>query len=836
MNIYLLIIIFNFFIYFLFIATDISQISLASPSQTSSKSFGEESSPDFFYRLSGSHHTPNIAIDILTPSSSSSSKKGSLSLSNQSTPRTNISPSNQSMSKLPSAPQQQPFDYYSYYIPTITNFSRNAGAENTVFSLYITFNQQFPGQDLSTLSKILSVSFGNYRISEPTVLPDPNTGPSSYSVSVKAPNFGFTGVNQLPEPSVPVSLIVSPQDPSKSPKSLYVCQFIYEQLQPPPQPQIFVKKEVQSSTSLSDTHSNSSSTTIVPNQQPSGAVDPRVVSPELSLSGGLVINHPQDQSNIIDYYNQPQATAHTQQPSTDPQLLNRQEIKPPLESNINQNQNLPPPQQNTMTSNFQPPASTTTSYQSHQRAISASSTSAGGSTSSGVAPNSMSPLDSNYAQVPSHYHHQTSSSTSSTSSYVDPNYARAPVAQHQVYYHGSSYYPQQQQPQQQPQTQQQPGYELNASSYDNTGSAVPEFAGWNLNGVPSASNMGLQGGYYQPRVLSNQSQLNINDSRALMAASTSQMPPPHPHMNMQPTPMMYGQFDPSSSTPQLVRTTALSQATMSLGLGGIAHDPLMNESAKASLDIIGNLDHMTQNWTEQERQAKRRLVQFKRTQHGSIVSVQFFPLPADKYTQNTPCISCIYWEEQNEHYVTSVDCIYLLEQLINNKFTVEEKNRIRRNLEGCHPMTVSKGKQNSGEFFKLIMSFSSPKPRNIEKDVKVFLWSKLGKALQKIVGKYSADYGGHAANFGYGNSGSYHTAHQIIPIPHTIHLPPQVQLQQAQAQAQAQAQQPPNHTPSASSPTLQSQQQQQQEYLRLQPNTYTQHQPQPQFPPGGGYR
>jgi hypothetical protein len=77
-----------------------------------------------------------------------------------------------------------------------------------------------------------------------------------------------------------------------------------------------------------------------------------------------------------------------------------------------------------------------------------------------------------------------------------------------------------------------------------------------------------------------------------------------------------------------------------------------------------------------------------------------------------------------------------LEALVGTRFTVEEKNRIRRNLEGFRPITVSKAKAGSEGFFKLIMSFPNPKPRNIEKDVKVFPWEILGPALQKIIGKY----------------------------------------------------------------------------------------------------
>jgi hypothetical protein len=74
--------------------------------------------------------------------------------------------------------------------------------------------------------------------------------------------------------------------------------------------------------------------------------------------------------------------------------------------------------------------------------------------------------------------------------------------------------------------------------------------------------------------------------------------------------------------------------------------------------------------------------------------------------------------------------------LVGVRFSVEEKNRIRRNLEGFRPITVSKNKQGAEDFFKLVMSFPNPKPRNIEKDVKVFPWKIFGTALKKIIGKY----------------------------------------------------------------------------------------------------
>ncbi|KAF9394750.1 hypothetical protein CPC16_010400 [Podila verticillata] len=70
-------------------------------------------------------------------------------------------------------------------------------------------------------------------------------------------------------------------------------------------------------------------------------------------------------------------------------------------------------------------------------------------------------------------------------------------------------------------------------------------------------------------------------------------------------------------------------------------------------------------------------------------------------------------------------------------------------------------KPESAEFFKLIMSFPNPKPRNIEKDVKVFPWKVLPYALKKIIGKYTASYSStasiqtdafHNANFPHGST------------------------------------------------------------------------------------
>ena len=187
-------------------------------------------------------------------------------------------------------------------------------------------------------------------------------------------------------------------------------------------------------------------------------------------------------------------------------------------------------------------------------------------------------------------------------------------------------------------------------------------------------------------------------------------------------------------TPMLVRASSLPQS------GGASNgqpfNPYSMYQTKAILKIEGDLDKMIEDWSPEEVDAKRRLVKFERSQHGSTISTTFEAITPEARPARSICVSCIWWEEKDEYYITSVDTIYLLEQLVNVRFTVEEKNRIRRNLEGFRPLTVSKAKADSEEFFKVIMGFPAPKPRNIEKDVKVFAWKILSHALKKIISKY----------------------------------------------------------------------------------------------------
>ncbi|MCJ1451104.1 hypothetical protein MMC28_001439 [Mycoblastus sanguinarius] len=248
------------------------------------------------------------------------------------------------------------------------------------------------------------------------------------------------------------------------------------------------------------------------------------------------------------------------------------------------------------------------------------------------------------------------------------------------------------------------------------------------------------------------------DFPGVAAVSQSFMRPPMPQTSAW-SPSYTGSYQPSTpqsfplvsspspdlANPQLVRTTKLQQSqspgsTTAGSSSGEPYNPWAIYPNKADLKIQGSLNSMQEKWTPEEIAAKRRLIRFRREQSGTIINAYFRPCKADErlspHETGEPRISCIYWEERQEYFVTSVDTISLLEYLVRTRFGVEEKNRIRRNLEGFHPLTVSKAKQDSEEFFKVVMGFPNPKPRNIEKDVKVFLWKDLNMALKKIISKY----------------------------------------------------------------------------------------------------
>ncbi|PPQ64989.1 hypothetical protein CVT26_015698 [Gymnopilus dilepis] len=250
-----------------------------------------------------------------------------------------------------------------------------------------------------------------------------------------------------------------------------------------------------------------------------------------------------------------------------------------------------------------------------------------------------------------------------------------------------------------------------------------EFSYWSSANLPSSDRRQL------PR-------LQIPDSNTNTTMTTMRRRA-NSHISI-PSPTNSDHRSPFSKSP--TTSTRLHRRMKTQSLMRTKQNPQDQDDMYAQtpiLDLVTPLNSICVGWSQSELSAGRRLVRFAKVQDGRRLIVSCEPIMQDQYSENDSVISCIYRQENDSCYVTSVDVIYLLERLTNGEFPVEEKNRIRRNLEGLRPTTVSKHKPGFSDFFQRIMEFPDPKPRNIEKDLKVFEWNLLGQALEKILSKYS---------------------------------------------------------------------------------------------------
>lgn len=234
--------------------------------------------------------------------------------------------------------------------------------------------------------------------------------------------------------------------------------------------------------------------------------------------------------------------------------------------------------------------------------------------------------------------------------------------------------------------------------------------------------------------------LQFNPSEHDSTQQRSQMTQLHVRSGLQPCALTQGEMSKPHSATHRRRSESSNhhpyRPNQSYGKINFLHKP----------DQLGDLSQ----WTLQECQENRRIVAFHKIARGNVIQLDCFPVPAQEYKENMITISCIRWIPSPPHELnhklagkcvfTSVDIILLLERLTRDNgqplFSVQEKNRIRRNLEGYHPETVKK-EGVTLRFFNQVMSYAQPKTRNIEKDIKVFLWNDITKALKKIVQKYT---------------------------------------------------------------------------------------------------
>lgn len=334
-----------------------------------------------------------------------------------------------------------------------------------------------------------------------------------------------------------------------------------------------------------------------------------------------------------------------------------------------------------------------------------------------------------------------------------------------------------------------PASSQNSSNTSSSGN----YGGYNLMGYPSyqensmatnyiqqpqpntapatAPSMYDSSSHYFPPVPQQQQYSNAYGSVYFDQSNVMAAPPLTPPLQQKRLSQMGGMLpQPPPPPPTQSHYTPIKTARRPSHHDGLPqHHPFAGLVSRPQLKIHNDLMDATRNWTPAEWAMRRRILKFWRQPNAQQIDCGFDILDEELYRsqrmqhhgtgeednynpKDNLVVSCIYWQERNDYYITSVDCIQLIEGLIGVEFTVEEKNRIRRNLEALRPLTAAKTRPESVEFFKLIMGFPAPKPRNIEKDVKVFQWSTLGPAIKKIIGKYTPSYSSTASVVNYNNT------------------------------------------------------------------------------------
>lgn len=158
------------------------------------------------------------------------------------------------------------------------------------------------------------------------------------------------------------------------------------------------------------------------------------------------------------------------------------------------------------------------------------------------------------------------------------------------------------------------------------------------------------------------------------------------------------------------------------------------------LEILSPIEPLATGWTEEEVERGRRLVQFTQIRTAKQILISCEVIKEVDYEPDMIVVSCIRRAGTVGCHITSVDILSLIESIAGEEFSVDEKNRVRRNVECFKPLTLSKSNNETVAFFQQVMDLPEPQPRNLSKTIKVFPWNKLEPALVKVLSKYVSSF------------------------------------------------------------------------------------------------
>ena len=151
---------------------------------------------------------------------------------------------------------------------------------------------------------------------------------------------------------------------------------------------------------------------------------------------------------------------------------------------------------------------------------------------------------------------------------------------------------------------------------------------------------------------------------------------------------------------------------------------------RACPEFLGHLDALSTRWTAEEQAAKRRIVGFSHEWCNNVITIDFHWAAAEPER----CVSCIWWEERKEAFITCIDLVRIVESLTSVPFDNLEKSRIRYDFDRFKAEKVD-GLEHP-EFWKTIIQFDIPKPFTHKRDLKLFQWTVIKPALIETIRNY----------------------------------------------------------------------------------------------------
>lgn len=157
-----------------------------------------------------------------------------------------------------------------------------------------------------------------------------------------------------------------------------------------------------------------------------------------------------------------------------------------------------------------------------------------------------------------------------------------------------------------------------------------------------------------------------------------------------------------------------------------------SEARIIDLHVGGELMAVAGDWASKEVEARRRVVNVQISPAGPSIKVS-----VTSHDEEGIAISCIWWQEKGECFVTCTDVMRLLEHLLGlGKSDRKAKTRIRRSMTFFKPYIASENKNQ--ELFRLITNFGMPRPWKMKKSLSVLPWVSVEPALRRVLEDYRA--------------------------------------------------------------------------------------------------